>query len=64
MLNRAEEVATLNLATNAGIIAGVVLFAVSTVFTVDMVSVHCSRSFVDCTWYIHVHTIPVGRKCP
>lgn len=38
LLSRAEEVATLNLATNAGIIAGVVLFAVSTVFTVDLVS--------------------------
>ena len=40
LLSRAEEVATLNLAANAGIIAGVALFALSTVFTVDLVSRH------------------------
>lgn len=68
LLSRAEEVATLNLATNAGIIAGVVLFAVSTVFTVDLVSVYCSstnsssnNSFVV---RIYRYTAVVAEKTP
>lgn len=49
--SRAEEVATLNLATNAGIIAGVVLFAVSTVFTVDM---EVSRGWSAAEFFLRV----------